>query len=118
MALRGKNCRDENGAWDIGGGALEFGEDAKERLKKEIKEEYNADVLKTEFLGFRDVHRSHDKKETHWLALDFKVLVDVSQVKNAEPHKLDKVKWFRLDKLPGNLHSELPRFFEIYRSKL
>ena len=36
---RSKNCRDEIGNWDCGGGALEFGETVEETLKKEVKEE-------------------------------------------------------------------------------
>lgn len=118
MAKRGENCRDENGTWDIGGGALEIGDQVEGRLRTEIKEEYGADVLQWEFLGYSDVHRKHDGKETHWLALEFKVLVDPAQVKNAEPHKLDEVKWFKLDNLPKKLHSELPEFFEKYKKSL
>ncbi|MBI5644758.1 hypothetical protein HY970_01540 [Candidatus Kaiserbacteria bacterium] len=54
---RGANCRDEQGKWDNGGGSLEFGLTIVENLKKEIKEEYCADVLEYDFLGYRDVFR-------------------------------------------------------------
>lgn len=118
MAKRNANCRDEHGKWDIGGGGLEFGEGVEETLRKEIKEEYCTDVLAREFLGYRDVHREHDGKETHWIALDYKVLVDPTTVRNGEPHKFDEVKWFTLDKLPKELHSQLPNFFNLYRDKL
>lgn len=70
---RSKNCRDEHGCWDPGGGGLEFGDDVIETLKKEIKEEYGTDVIEYEFLGYRDVHRTLNGKTTHWIALDFKV---------------------------------------------
>lgn len=118
MNKRGQNARDEHGCWDFGGGALEFGETIEETLKKEIKEEYCADVLNYEFMGFRDVHREHQSKETHWLALDFKVLVDRNQVQNGEPHKFDEINWFTLDNLPEDLHSQLPNFLELYKEKL
>ncbi len=118
MAKRSQNARDEQGKWDIGGGGLEFGSSVEETLKKEIKEEYCGDILSFEFLGFRDVHREHNGKKTHWVALDFKVLVDPSKVKNGEPHKFDEVKWFTLDKMPENLHSQLPVFFDKYKEKL
>jgi len=34
----------------------------------EIKEEYCTDVLGFDFLGYRDVHREHNGKKTHWIA--------------------------------------------------
>jgi len=120
MNKRGENCRDEVGKWDIGGGALELGEKYEDRLKQEIKEEFCADVLDYEFLGFRDMHRIHQGVKTHWLALDFKVLVDKEKVKNGEPHKFDEIAWFTLDNMPVDeeSHSSMPLFFKKYEDKL
>lgn len=118
FSKRGSACRDEQGTWDPGGGGLEFGYTVENTLRKEIDEEYCTDVLSYEFLGFRDVHREHEGKKTHWIALDFKVLVDPSKVKNGEPHKLDDVKWFTLDALPTPLHSQFSKFLEQYKDKL
>lgn len=115
---RSTNCRDEHGHWDIGGGGLEFGDTIENTLRKEIKEEYCTDVLDFEFLGFRDVHRENNDKKTHWVSLDFKVLVDREKVKNGEPHKFDEIGWFRLDKFPEPLHSQLPYSLKKYRDKL
>jgi len=118
MARRSAKARDENGCWDIGGGALEIGQTVKETLVKEIGEEYGTKVLNFEFLGYRDVHRINQGKKTHWLALDFKVLVDKNLVKNNEPHKFDQITWFTLNKLPEKIHSQLPQFFKLYQDKL
>lgn len=118
FAKRNANCRDEHNRWDCGGGGVEFGGMIENTLRTEIREEYSTDVLDFEFLGFRDVHREHNGKRTHWIALDFKVLVDRAKVKNGEPHKFDEVAWFRLDKLPSPLHSQLPHFLEKYKGKL
>ncbi len=118
LAKRSANCRDEHNAWDIGAGALEFGDTVENTLKKEIKEEYCTDVLDYEFLGYRDVHREHDGKRTHWIALDFKVFINREKVKNGEPHKFEDVKWFTFDTLPTPLHSQLPKFFELYKDKI
>jgi len=118
MAQRSVNARDEQGRWDIGGGGVEFGDSVEETLKKEIQEEYNANVLSFEFLGFRDVKRNHEGKVTHWMALDFKVLVDPVGVKINEPHKFDDLKWFTLETLPDHVHSQFPLFLEKYRDKL
>jgi 8-oxo-dGTP pyrophosphatase MutT (NUDIX family) len=115
---RGQNCRDENGNWDCGGGGLEFGDTVESTLKKEIKEEYGADVLDYEFLGYRDVHRERTGIKNHWIALDFKVKIDSAKVKNGEPHKFDEIGWFTIDNLPAPLHSQLPVALEKYKNKL
>lgn len=37
---RSKNCRDEQGAWDPGGGQLEFGQSLENSVLREVIEEY------------------------------------------------------------------------------
>ena len=118
LSKRSTKCRDEHGTWDPGGGGLEFGDTVENTLKKEIAEEYCTDVLDFEFLGYRDVHREHDGRKTHWLALDFKVLIDRNKVKNGEPHKLEAVEWFTLDNLPSPTHSQFPNFLKLYKDKI
>ncbi len=118
MAKRSINTRDEHGTWDPGGGRIEFGDTAEATLRQEIRQEYCADVLELEFLGYRDVIRYHKGNKTHWISLDFKVLVDRSQVANGEPHKHDEIAWFRLDNLPSPRHSQMEYFVEKYRDKL
>ncbi len=118
LSKRGQNARDERGRWDCGGGGLDLNDTVEDTLKKEIREELCTDVLEYEFLGYRDVHREEAGIKTHWVALDFKVLVDRSKVKNGEPHKLDEVAWFKLDELPQPLHSQLPFTIEKYKDRL
>ena len=120
MSKRGNNARDEQGKWDIGGGAVELGKTVEETLQEEIKDEYCADIISKEFLGYEDIFRMHDGKRTHWLALYFKVLVDPAQVKNGEPHKFDAIKWFTFHTLPptAEIHSQGPAFFEKYKKRL
>jgi len=118
FSKRGIQCRDEQGTWDPGGGGLEFGNTVEQTLRKEIKEEYCTDVLAFERLGYRDVHRENNGARTHWIALDFKVLVDRAKAKNGEPHKMDEIRWFALDSLPSPMHSQWPVFFNLYKEKL
>lgn len=118
FSKRSAQCRDEHGTWDPGGGGLEFGDTVEETLRKEIKEEYCADVLSYEHLGYRDVHRVNHGVRTHWVALDFKVLVDRSKVQNGEPHKADELGWFTLDALPSPMHSQWKFFLSLYKDKL
>jgi 8-oxo-dGTP pyrophosphatase MutT (NUDIX family) len=118
MGKRNANTRDEHGRWDIGGGGLEFGEKVDETLVREIKEEYCTNVIDHEFLGYRDVHRIHNGQPTHWIALDFAVLVEEEPVAIGEPHKFDAVEWFDIDNLPSETHSQFPTFYELYSDKL
>lgn len=119
MAKRSHNARDEQGKWDIGGGALIFGQRVEQALRDEIKQEYCADVLSFEFLGFRDVHRTlADGTPTHWIGLDYKVLVDPKQVTIGELHKFDDLQWFTLDNLPADCHSQFPEFLSRHSDRL
>jgi len=115
---RGSGARDEHHRWDCGGGALELHDTVEGTLKKEIKEEYGTEAIGYTFLGFRDVHRTQGGKPTHWISLDFKVLVNREMAKNGEPHKFDEVGWFTLEKFPEPLHSQFPFFLEKYKDKL
>ena len=118
MAKRKQTTRDEHGRWDIGGGGMEFDATIDETIRTEIREEYRTEVLEIVFLGYRDVHREHEGRKTHWIALDYKVRVDPTKVGNGEPHKFDAVDWFTLDALPSPTHSQFPHFLELYKDKL
>lgn len=115
---RSTNCRDEHGNWDVGGGAVEFGLSIEENLKKELMEEYCIKPLEFAPLGYREMFREHNGVKTHWLALDFKVLVNPAEVKIGEPHKMDEIKWFKLNELPMNLHSQIPAALKKYQQQL
>lgn len=115
---RSINCRDEHGRWDFGGGGIDFGDTIEGTLKKELKEEYGADPIKYEFLGYRDVFREQNEKKTHWIQFDFKVLIDPTKVINGEPHKFDAIEWFSLDNLPTPLHSQMLTQIGLYKDKL
>ena len=118
FSKRSKNCRDEHGHWDIGGGGLELGDTIVETLKNENMQEYCTDVIDYEFLGYRDVIKDEDGIKRHWLALDFKVLVDKDKVRNGEPHKFDAVQWYTLENMPLPQHSTMEEFVRKYKHKL
>ncbi len=119
MSKRSRNTRDEHGRWDPGGGSIELGESVGDALKREIKEEYCTKVIQSDFLGFRDVHRIDEKgNKTHWVVLDFKVLIDKDKVKNGVPNEHEEIGWFKLDNLPSPVHSQFPTFVKNYKHKL
>ncbi|KKQ29850.1 MAG: hypothetical protein A3H17_01640 [Candidatus Levybacteria bacterium RIFCSPLOWO2_12_FULL_37_14] len=116
---RSKKSRDEYDTWDPGGGSIEIKETITDTLKREIKEEYCTDIIKSEFLGFRDVHRIDEGgNKTHWIVLDFKVLVDRKKVKNGIPQKHQEIGWFKFGSFPKPLHSQFPLFLQKYKGKL
>lgn len=116
---RSKKSRDEYDTWDQGGGSVEVGETVTDTLKREIKEEYCADIINSEFLGFRDVHRIDEQgNKTHWVMLDFKVLIDRKKAKNGVPQKHQEIGWFKFSNLPKPLHSQFPHFLQKYKEKL
>jgi ADP-ribose pyrophosphatase YjhB (NUDIX family) len=119
MAKRSQNARDEHGNWDVGGGGLKWGNTAKDNVIREVEEEYSSTPLDVEFLGYRDVFRElPDGTPTHWLALDFIVLVNRDEIKINEPDIFDDSGWFTLDNLPSPVHSQLHCTLENNRQKL
>ena len=119
MAKRSNKSRDELGRWEIGGGGLKAGVTAEENIRREVKEEYGAIAKKIDFWGYRDILRKlEDGTPTHWIALDFAVLVDGTEMRNNEPDMFDEIGWFTLDALPSPLHSQGPVFFKKYKANI
>ncbi|MEK7632775.1 MAG: NUDIX domain-containing protein [Patescibacteria group bacterium] len=116
LQKRSTNARDEHGRWDCGGGALEFGENFEETVRREVFEEYCAIAKDVTLCGTHNVLRDNDGTPTHWVALTFAVRVDPSEVKNGEPHKIDEIGWFTLDTLPSPLHSVVQKDFDCVRA--
>jgi 8-oxo-dGTP diphosphatase len=118
MHRRGTGARDEHGTWDIGGGGLKFSETIEQALHRELSEEYGTVPVSYELLGQREALREHNGKPTHWISLDFKVLVDPSTVSNNEPATIDALEWVTLETIPDPLHSQLLKFFTVYKGRL
>lgn len=114
---RSQNCRDEQGRWDCGAGAMEFGESSfEEAVRREVIEEYCVDPTKIVHAGTTNVIREHIGKTTHWIAVLFSVyLDDPSAAKIGEPDKMDKIGWFHTHELPDPLHSQFHNHYEMIK---
>ena len=106
MHKRSNNCRDEQGRWDCGGGAMEFGETFEDTVRREVMEEYGVEPLEIQYLITRNVLREHNGQKTHWIKNMHWVLVDPAKVINNDPQKADEIGWFTFDDLPEPLHSQ------------
>lgn len=113
MHKRSQNCRDEQGRWDVGGGAMEFGESFESAVRREIKEEYCTDPLHLEFIQATNIIRQKGEQTTHWIALLFSAQLDPSQVAIGDPKKMDDIGWFTSQTLPSPTHSKFPDCFDI-----
>jgi 8-oxo-dGTP diphosphatase len=119
LARRSKNARDEHGRWDPGAGGLKHGQTLEGNVRRELKEEYDVEPLRLEFVGYRDVFRQlDDGTPTHWLAMDFAVKVDPLKLRIKEPDTFDDSGWFTLDALPNPLHSQFDTFLQLYGERL
>lgn len=106
LAKRSNKARDEHGHWDGGGGGLKHGETLEETVIREVKEEYNASVLKLDYVGHLEVFRTNESRQrTHWVAFFHAVKVDPSQVRIMEPDIFEESGWFTLNNLPTPLHT-------------
>ncbi|HEY8109210.1 MAG TPA: NUDIX domain-containing protein [Patescibacteria group bacterium] len=117
LALRGKNCRDEQGTWDPGGGQLEFGMAVDENVLTEIREEYGCEGTIQEVLPAYSVFRDLDGVRTHWLAIPHFVLIERGTERNNEPHKFDDLGWFPCGEWPQPLHQGFAQAYERYRDR-
>ncbi|MBI5357467.1 NUDIX domain-containing protein [Candidatus Saccharibacteria bacterium] len=118
LAKRSKKARDEQGRWEMGGGGLKWGMAAIDNIKRELKEEYNALPKDVRFMGYRDVFRENKGQPTHWLCLDFAILVDPKNMRINEPDMFDDSGWFTLGTLPSPLHSQQQIFFDMHKKEL
>ena len=117
LMKRGPKARDEQGRWDICGGAIEFGETIEEAVHRELMEELCTQALELERLTVYDAHREHEGQPTHWVQIIHAARVDPASVKIGEPHKITDVSWFTSDALPDPLHSQFSKSYTIALEK-
>lgn len=117
LQKRGQRARDENGKWDVGGGAIEFGESISEAVSREIFEELCVMPMSIDFLTVYDAFRVNKSIKTHWVAIMHAVQVDPDKVKIGEPDKIEEIGWFTSKTLPSPLHSQFWKSYQVALDK-
>ncbi|MCA9345554.1 NUDIX domain-containing protein [Candidatus Saccharibacteria bacterium] len=117
LQKRGQRARDENGKWDVGGGAIEFGESISEAVSREIFEELCVIPMSIDFLTVYDAFRVNKSIKTHWVAIMHAVQVDPDKVKIGEPDKIEEIGWFTSKTLPSPLHSQFWKSYQVALDK-
>ena len=117
LQKRSKNTRDEQGKWDIGGGAVEFGETLDQAVRREVQEELCTKPISVRFLAAYEAHRNNKGTPTHWIALLHSVQVDPDAVKIGEPDRIDEIEWFNSKNLPKPLHSMFETAYNIAKER-
>ena len=119
LEYRGDQCRDEHFTWSpAGSGGVRKGESLEDAVRREILEECGAQATHIEPLGFREVLRTVNGNDTHWIAFDFRAQISPGHVVIHEPEKCLKLEWFLPNEFPAPLHSQFPFFLEKYKDVL
>jgi len=105
LQKRSDACRDENGRWDCGGGAMKHGETFEQTVKRELREEYCISPLKMKMIGINNILRRHKGVKTHWVAVIYAILVDPKKVKIGDHKSIVEIIWAKPSNLPKPLHS-------------
>jgi ADP-ribose pyrophosphatase YjhB (NUDIX family) len=102
LGKRSNKTRNERGAWEAPGGAVEFGERRIDAIKREMKEELGVDIHIVGVLHTADEIIKKDKQ--HWIPTTYIARIKDHQVpKIMEPVKCDAIGWFSLSNLPKPL---------------
>ena len=88
--------------WSIPGGKVEMFEKMEDAIKREVLEETGVEVEIIDLLGI--CNHIVESEKTHWMSPSFLCKIKNGGVpKIMEPTKHLDMKWFPLDKLPGNV---------------
>jgi ADP-ribose pyrophosphatase YjhB (NUDIX family) len=116
---RSKNCRDEVGTWDSGGGKLEFGLTLEENVLKEIAEEYGCSAhIDRELPAITLLRRTSEGFKTHWIVVPFILSInpdELAKVKIGDAEKMEEIGWFAFDNLPHPLHPGFKKTTDLFR---
>ena len=98
LAQRGPQARNQRGQWKNPGGGLDFGEDFRACIMREIHEELGITVRIEGLL--RVVNHTIPDEGQHWVSPTFVCRVVNGEPEIREPGKCSAIGWFDIDDLP------------------
>ena len=115
LSKRSKNASSEKGHWETPGGSVDFGESLEAAVRREIMEEYGAEIDIVEQWPAED-HIIPDENQ-HWVATTFLArFKHGQQTKIIEADKCAEIGWFELQNLPSPLSIITQLDLERYQS--
>lgn len=117
LAKRGPKTRNERGCWENPGGSVEFGEKLVDAVKREVMEEYGAEIEILEQFPAEDhlIPAEHQ----HWVATTFLArFKQGSTPRILEPDKCSAIGFFSLDNLPQPLSIITQLDIQYYGGKI
>lgn len=93
IARRGPKARSEGGKWDFPGGSVEYGEKCADAIIREIKEEFDIEILEL----LEVVDHILPEENQHWVSPTFIARIKSGEPKIMEPEKCMEIKWVTLE---------------------
>lgn len=109
---RSQKCRDEQGAWDCGGGSMEFGESPIDTIKREAREELGIEIGRIKFI----VCLNMIKDGHHFVDISFTAEIISGEPANQEPDRIETIGWFPLAELPSPLFPPVQAVFDAIKT--
>jgi ADP-ribose pyrophosphatase YjhB (NUDIX family) len=103
-----------DGSWSVPGGCLDAGESLPEGAAREAREELGIAIDPGE-LAFAGLCHHADPDGEARLGVFFAGRRWIGEPVNAEPGKCDKIDWFSLDDLPGDMVPYIRTGIDAYR---
>lgn len=91
----------EAGCWSLPGGKVDYMETIENAIIREIKEELGVDIEITRLVCV--TNHIIQTEDIHYVAPTFAARITNGEVRNREPHALEKVHWFAIDEIPENI---------------
>jgi len=119
---RGPECRDEQGRWDFGGGAQEYGEDRFTALCREVEEEWGFMVTLSCQLPGYSCFRTINGVTSHWEVAPYVVWVQNHIPQPMEgPGKIASYHWLTYEELLSGVvqpfHTAVPFVLKRYENE-
>jgi mutator protein MutT len=97
-----------DGEYSLPSGHVDGGEPATQAAVRETKEEVGVDIAPGDLRLVHTMHRKSADPEPHErIDLYFEVAKWRGELRNAEPHKCDELRWANPDDLPKNMIPEV-----------